>query len=646
LSLARGSLLTLAVAGAVFGLALDHGTYGALDRYSVAVGLWWVVVLAVGLSLWPLERPTRAALVSGGLLVALAALTALSIAWSDSAERAFAEFDRVTLYLGVFVLAVAAGTRANAHRWSDGIAIGITAVGLLALLSRLYPDLVNEDDLFLLLPDVKARLSYPVDYWNGLAILIGLAFPPLLRAAIAARRTLWRGLALAPLPALVAAIYLTSSRGGAAVAIAGTIAFVAFTGRRAAAAGAVVSTAAFSAAVIAVLVARSELVDGPLESAAAADQGSSAALLIAAACAACGLFWAFAAPRLPRPSFQIGRRARYALAGLAVAAAMTAIVAADPVERFESFKRPPHAVNDPRRELVSGHLLSANSSGRWQYWEAAIDQFESRPLAGRGAGSYEAWWAEHASFSRFIRDAHSLYLETLGELGLVGALILLALFGTAAVVATQRLRGAPEGDRTTIAALAAVFVAFALAASIDWMWELTVVGLIGIACLGLLVGPASAPRRRERPRSGPGAPAAPRGSGSRLRIAVAAVGLLVILAQAIPLLTQAKIEDSRAVAERGDLRGAVEDALAARRLQPWASSPHLQLALVREEAGDLRSARESIRRAIDNDPSDWRLWLVATRLETKAGLISEARKSLKRARSLNPQSPLLAPTRE
>jgi tetratricopeptide (TPR) repeat protein len=661
LGLTRPHLLTLVVAAAVFGLALNHGTYGAVDRHSVAIGVWWALALALGLSLWPLARPTRAALVAGSLLAALAGLTALSIVWADSAERAFAEFNRVTLYLGVLALAVAAGTRANAHRWSDGIAIGVTAVGLLALLSRLFPELVNVDDLFLLLPDVKTRLSYPVDYWNGLGILIGLGFPPLLRAATAARGQLWRGLALAPLPALVGAIYLTSSRGAAAVALAGTIAFVAFTGRRLAAAGAALSAAAFSAAVIAVLLARPELVDGPLESAAAASQGRGAAPLIAAACAACGLFWALAPRLAARRGFRLQRRAQTALAALGIVAVLAGVIAADPVERFESFKRPPTEVKDPDRELVTGHLLSANSSGRWQYWESAIDQFESRPAVGHGAGSYEAWWAEHAGFPRFIRDAHSLYLETLGELGLAGALLLLALFGCGAVAAAGRLRRASGDDRATIAALAAVFLAFSLAAAIDWMWELTVVGMIGIGCLGLLVGPATERsgrgslhegeerargrgRRSERRSSEP--LVSSRATHGWPRIALATLGLSLIFAQAIPLLSQTRIDDSRAAVERGDLVNALDEAQAARRLQPWAASPHLQLALVREEAGDLGSARRSIRRAIDNDPSDWRLWLVTARLDAKAGLIPEARRSLERARSLNPRSPLLAPRGE
>ena len=79
---------------------------------------------------------------------------------------------------------------------------------------------------------VRSRLHYPVNYWNGLAILAGLAFPLLLRAAVAQRPALLRALALVPVPAMAAAIYLTSSRGGYAVAAVGVIVFCALTTRR------------------------------------------------------------------------------------------------------------------------------------------------------------------------------------------------------------------------------------------------------------------------------------------------------------------------------------------------------------------------------------------------------------------------------
>jgi tetratricopeptide (TPR) repeat protein len=648
--------LPAAAALAVFGLGLNDGTYGLAPRNSVAIAVWWALALAVCLSLWPLGRPPRAALVAGGLLAALAALTALSLVWAESDEKAFAEFNRVALYLGVFALVVAAAPRGSAQRWCEGIALGITALALLALVSRLYPDLIGSHDVRRFVSPDETRLTYPLNYWNGLAILTGLAFPLLLATATARRSLAVRGLALAPLPALVAVIYLTSSRGGAAAAALGTLAFLALTSRRGNAALAAVCAALGSIGVIAVLRARTELVDGPLQSAAAHSQGRSAAVLILLLCVLTGVLYALGARFLLRRPLPLSRRAGQAIAAVAVVAAIGGIVALDPIERFEQFKQSPDSLEEPQRDFIRAHLVSSNGSGRWQFWGTALDEFETRPVLGRGAGSYEAWWAEHGNLFRFIRDAHSLYLETLAELGLVGFALLLALFGYAAAVGVGRLRRSRQDERPAVAALVGLFLAFALAVGIDWMWELTVVGLIGIAAIGLLCGPATQVRSGPSSEPAPGGPARQparsastgrnrwlqRGPRGRIGLSVtlAVVTLALIAAQAIPLLAHNEIRASQEAADRGDAGAALESALAARRLQPWAASPHLQLALVQEQVGQLRSAAKSIRGAIDRDGSDWRLWLVRARIETKSGAFEQARQSLARARELNPRSPL------
>ena len=54
---------------------------------------------------------------------------------------------------------------------------------------------------------------------------------------------------------------------------------------------------------------------------------------------------------------------------------------------------------------------------------------------------------EHASLPLFVRDAHSLWLETLAELGLVGLLLLLIAFGTAFVAAHRPHRARSGQDR-------------------------------------------------------------------------------------------------------------------------------------------------------------------------------------------------------
>lgn len=644
-----GAAIASSAALAVFLVALNHGTYAPGARYGLGVAVWWALALAVALALWPRDRLPRGALAVGAALGALAAFTALSIAWSDSAEKAFGEFDRVLLYLGVFALAVVAAPRGSARRWSDGIALGLAGIGLLALASRLFPGLVGQGDLPRFLPGVGTRLSYPLDYWNGLAIAVALCFPLLLRAAVAARSPVGKGIALAPVPALAATIYLTSSRTGVAVAVLGSLVFVAICGRTLAAAAAAAFSAAGTAGAVAVLAARPQLVDGPLSTHAAVSQGRSAAILIALLCIAVGGAWA-AASLAPAKIMPGGLRTSRSLKGVAavlvLGAVAVAALAVDPVDKFERFKRPPVEItNLPRQGFTEAHLRSANGSGRWQLWGAALDEFGTRPAVGRGAGSYEAWWAQHGSLAAFVRDAHSLYLETMGELGVTGLFLLALFFAAAVVTGVRRLLRSASTERVAIAAIAASCAAFAVALTVDWMWELTAVGAVGILCLGVLVGPATlpgAPATAVHARTLPGK-SSPRALG--LRGGFVLLSLAAIVCQAIPLLAQARIRESQNAARRGDGAAAARTALAARALQPWAASPYLQLALVREQAGDLGDARLEVRRAIERDPSDWRLWLTSARIDTKAGAVRQARQSLDRAKALNPRSPLFASPR-
>ena len=131
--------MTAAIAAAVFWLAFDGGSYSLLSRTSVAIAVWWAIALTVALRLLPLARPPRAALVSGGLLVAFAGWTAASTAWAASAEKVLNEFNRTTLYVGVFLLAVLLAKQTTARWFTDSAAIGITGVAFLALASRLFP---------------------------------------------------------------------------------------------------------------------------------------------------------------------------------------------------------------------------------------------------------------------------------------------------------------------------------------------------------------------------------------------------------------------------------------------------------------------------------------------------------------------------
>jgi tetratricopeptide (TPR) repeat protein len=115
----------------------------------------------------------------------------------------------------------------------------------------------------------------------------------------------------------------------------------------------------------------------------------------------------------------------------------------------------------------------------------------------------------------------------------------------------------------------------------------------------------------------------------------------VLGSQAIPLASAVKVRDSQAAVVERDGDRALDDAVTAVKLQPWAASTHLQLALVHEQLGELEEARDAVRTAIARDESDWRLWFVAARIETKLGEIEDALGSLDRA-ALNPRSAIFA----
>lgn len=617
----------------VFFVAYFNGGYGLTARTVLAISLWWAIGLLLAFGLLPLAQVPRTAVVAGAALAGLALWTLASMAWAPSPEKAFAEFNRLSLYLAVFAITAAISSRTTRARIADGLCIGLSAVAVVALASRLFPYLFPTRNIEVFLPYAVTRLSFPVGYWNGLAILVGLTLPLCLRSAVSSRKRSVRALAVLVVPIVICDVYLASSRGGALTAAVATVVFLLGTNQRWRAWAALVAGGVGAALALAALAQRSTLVNGPLGTAAASHQGKSAALLIAASCVLAGLTLvglehAIERIRLPqRPGW---------LPALVVALVVVAgIAAAHPVRQFEAFKRPLAAAQVSQSNFATAHLLSGNGSGRWQFWTAALDEFKSAPVQGGGAGSYEYWWSQHASFTYTLKNAHSLYLEILAELGVVGLILLLVAFGAGLLAALTALRRTRGDDRATTCALAAVLAGFVVSAAIDWVWQLTAIAIVGVVALGLLAGAAPeralSRARARRSRSRPGLGAA------------ALVGIwALIFAQAIPWLAANRVAASQASVRHGNLGRALKQATDARRLEPWAASPYVQAALVSEQAGDLSAASTAIAHAIARDRKDWSVWYVASRIAYGAGDQRLAQSRLKKAASLNPRSPLFA----
>ena len=508
-----------ALAAGVFWLAYDEGSYGLTSRNSIAVVVLWAIVLASAAGFWPAARVPGSALVSGSLLGAFAALDRPLRALGGKPREGLQRV-RPGLPLSRHLRArgrrlaarkrapLARRARDRAHRRRRDRA---REPALPALVRALTTELAQS------FPTASKRLSFPVDYWNGLATLVAFAIPCLLYFA-AESRAVVRGLAVAPLPALAATLYLTSSRGGWVAAGIAIVVLMALTSRRWATAGALLIGGAASAGAVAVLLARDELVDSPLTSSVAESQGRSAALLIALLCAAAGVAYGLLAIVVPSPP-RASRAASTAFAAVLVLVAVALVVAAHPVRRYDNFKEIPPELTGAS---VQEHLFSTSGNGRWQWWTSAVDEWQTTsdraaaaPVPTRRGGP------STPSIPAFVRDAHSLYLETLGELGLVGLALLLAFLVSCLVAGARRLRGRTEGERAAVAALLALVAAFLFEAGIDWMWELTAVSVIAVLALGLLdrpghgAGVLRAGGGRDRAEAPPASPR--RSRGDRVR---------------------------------------------------------------------------------------------------------------------------------
>ena len=132
-------------------------------------------------------------------LLALVAITALGLTYSESDERTVNEIARVLHYAGVIILVVCVLDGRTWRFAAAGLVAGAVVVSLLALGSRLWPELFPVDAVGRVFP--SSRLHYPLGYWNGVAAFSAMAAVMAVGLSAHARSQLARGLALAPVPA-------------------------------------------------------------------------------------------------------------------------------------------------------------------------------------------------------------------------------------------------------------------------------------------------------------------------------------------------------------------------------------------------------------------------------------------------------------
>ena len=464
-ALAAGTLLLLLGPTA---LAFFSGGYFEGTRAWAGLGAWLLVVLGAGLccDARPFHGPSRLAF--GGLLT-LAALSLLSMLWAPIVSDAYGAAQIMVLYLGELLAASLLLDRSRARAVEPLLAGGALIVIGYGLAGRLLPGILHFNNLIA----ADGRLYEPLTYWNAMGELAALGLVLGVRLAGDESRARWmRGSALAAVVPLGCGLYVSFSRGALFACGAGIIALLALVPRRRALAGLIAAAVfgAFGAAAAAPFPAVSSL-SGSVST--QETQGTIVLgillVLMALASVTSWLLDARVSPvglSLPR------HRGPIATALICVGLAVAIIVGAK-------------QSNGSTTEALGGgsSRLVMLQSDRFDYWRVALRAFATEPLRGVGAGNWSVFWLRWRTISEGAQDAHSLPLQTLAELGVLGGAALAAFLVGVGWSAARALRRAGVVAAGPIAGL----ITYLIHAPLDWDWQMPAVTLLAMVLAGAVI---------------------------------------------------------------------------------------------------------------------------------------------------------------
>lgn len=606
-----GSLVScLAAALSLGAIAVANGGYFPAAWGWAALGLGWLAAMALLLRRNATVGAAEIALILG--LLALTVWSALSQMWSLSAGASLGEVQRTAVYLLAALAFASCATPQRVRVLIGGVVGAAGIVSVYALATRLFPARLEK-----LTSVSDYRLFAPIGYANGLGAFVAIALLLAVGLALRGQSRSGRCISAALLPVLATAQYFTFSRGADLALGCGLVIAVAVDKRRLQLTAGLAVLAAPVALAVWLGATSPALVHVPTQLAEVTREGRRLGLALVVLSVACGVLVLWLRCAEDRVTLGLGVRRAFAigLTAASLAAAITIItMAGGPVElargAWRSFSAPARVTTD-----LNHSLLSLSGAGRIDAWRVALEDFAAHPLLGSGAGTYEGYWNMHRPSAISLKDAHSLYLETLAELGAVGLLVLLVAVG-APLAVLRRVRGHPLACTA-----AGAYGAYLIHTAVDWDWEVPAVTLAGLLA-GLMLVLMS--REHARPLT------------VRLHARVGALGAVLATA-AFALVglvgNTAASASARALASRHWL-AAQADAREAALWEPWSAEPWRLMAQVSYQQGDLGGAVRYLHAAIARDPRNWQLW-------SQLGFTlngNAADEAFDRARQLNPRT--------
>jgi O-antigen ligase len=622
-----GWALLFALIAALFSWwGLDAGAYFGVVFYPGEIG-----VLAL-LALLALSVPLRARL--GGApalalacLLALAAWVLLSILWTPTPEVAVADTHRLLLYAALFALGIWVVTLLGERR--ELALAPVAAAGVLVGVVTLIT-IGHGTDVTRYLHD-DGTLRFPIGYRNANAAFWLICAWPLLALAVRGRLPwLLRAAMVGATTMLLELTVLSQSRGSLPAAALALVILIGLSRRG-------LKVALFVAlAAIPMIPAIPTLLDvfqrGSDNAGAIPLLHDSAGAIAISSLASVGLAALYLG--LVEPRVSVGERTVSVLSRVAAVVAVLAVLVGG-AAFVSSHGGPTGFVNQRVEELregtpdlrQQGTRYGVNiGSNRGDIWRVALDEWESNPVRGGGAGSWQVEYLREKDNPTTPHDPHSVEMLMLSEFGLPG-ILLFAAFVVAAAVAAVRSRRLGPGAVVLVAGGLAGAAQWLIQASYDWLLFYPGVTAPAIFLLGATAAPALAavPERTRRVSK------------------LAAVALIAVVGLAAgALFLSARYTDRGEGEWQGDLAGAYDDLDRAASLDPFAVDPLLSKGAIAREAGDEGTAVDSFREASHREPENFpaHYLLGLTLLESKPAI---AERELRTARRLQPGFPLRAP---
>jgi O-antigen ligase len=622
--------LLLLPGGLVVYFAFNSGGFHPGAPAYVAIILCLVLVGRLAFSSAPFAGISRLWLLATAAFAAFALLTLLSGAWSHAPGVARVEFDLPLVYLlTMLVFGSIPRTRPRLRWMLRGFATAAVVVCGAGLITRTLPHVWPTTPTI-----VNNRLSFPITYWNVLGLLAALGIVLCVHLSSDLREPrVSRVLGAGAVPILASTLLFTFSRGAMATCIVALVAY-SLIGRPRGLLSSVL--AAGPAAAIAVKVAYDANLLATLDptTAGAVAQGRHVATVVVLCAVGASLLRAVLALVLDEPLRGIHLpahvRAPVAWTGwgaIAAAAVIAAVALNGTITReYHRFLHPSLADNPAD---TRARLSDPSNTGRLDQWKVAWHQFERRPVFGQGAGMFANTWARRRPTPLFVVDAHSLYLETLDELGGIGLVLLLIPMVTVLARVASRARGR---GRPLYGAVFAVLLGWALHAGVDWDWEMPVVTVVFFALGGFVLARRGHPDGRPRPD-----PRLPTGWPSRAAVGIACA--LVAVLPAFTWLSQRKLDDAAYAFSHGNCEAARQAALSSISILGNRPQPYEIVSYCDVRLGMPQAALASIRNALALDPNDWNYHYDLAVMQAAAG--QDPRAAARQALSMDPREPLV-----